>query len=257
MLQITEESLEKAMAGLIGLDWGPPVRGLTPPVEGVATATLHLLRERTRRREEETLQLLEGQQRFCDAADDEVVDVRAGVPLDLPPKPLAKPPAGAIPASCPRRNQGTQTDGPVPPEPPHATAPPRPSCDVGVQVGPTPLPDKPSWADVEAELREARAADVAARQRRVKAFAALEEYLEGRAVPPPRCRPVAANGRGQGGRGGALGHLEGGKTGTPLPTGRGGARQGPGRARPGRGPKETAGGGGDPPGSPRPRGGGP
>ena len=52
MLQVPEEALEKAMAGLIDLDLGLPVLG-------VASAALHLLREDRARREEEALELLE------------------------------------------------------------------------------------------------------------------------------------------------------------------------------------------------------
>ena len=185
MLQITEEALEKAMAGLIDMDWGPPVEGITPPAEGVATAALHLLREKRLRQEAEALQRLEDQSSFCDADDDEVVTVKPGVPQDSAPTKLARPPAGAIPAPCPKKDQGVQTDGPAPPAPASVPTQPRASRDVGVQAAPAPLSADPSWGEVEAELTAARAADQAARQRRVTAFAALKRYCEGRAVPHP------------------------------------------------------------------------
>ena len=109
MLQVPEEALEKAMAGLIDLDLGLPVLG-------VASAALHLLREDRARREEEALELLEEQPFLCDADDYEVADIGPGVPQDHPHEEPAAPPRGAILAPCPPRDVGVQVEpltGPI------------------------------------------------------------------------------------------------------------------------------------------------
>ena len=159
MLQIPEEAFERAMAGLIDL-------GLGKPVEGVAQAALHLLREGRLRREDEALELLEEQPFLCDTDDEGVADLGPGVLQDAPSENLAAPRAGAIPAPCLRRDVGVQAAPVEEPATPAAKPPPepRPRRDVEVQVGPVPLPVSPSWAELEQGLMEARAWDLAARQ---------------------------------------------------------------------------------------------
>ena len=184
MLRISEDTLEKAMAGLIALDWGPPVEGITPPAEGVAAAILHLLRDRRALQEQEARERLEDEERCCDTDDHEVADIVSGVPQATAPKELAKPPAGAIPMAGPRRSRGTQTDGPSSSNE-DGPSTPRPCQDAGVQAAPVPFPERPSWEELEQGRKEVGAFDMAARQRRAETFEAFERYLEARAVPHP------------------------------------------------------------------------
>ena len=143
MLQISEDAFERAIAALIGLDLGVPV-------EGVAQAALHLVRQHRLRREEARELLRE--QPFLVAADDAetgAADACPGVPHAAPQEELAAPPAGAIPAPCPRRVR-----------------------NASVQAGPVLVPANP----IESRLMKARALDYAAHQRRAETFEALDRY---------------------------------------------------------------------------------
>ena len=137
------------MAAFIRLDLGVPV-------EGVAQAALHLVRQHRLRRKEEARELLREQPLIFGADDEEVcqADARPGVPHAAPQEDIAAPPAGPILAPGPKR--------------------PR---DVGVQAGPEPIPANPSWEELESGLMEARAMDYVARQRRAETFEVFDRYI--------------------------------------------------------------------------------
>ena len=181
MLQIPEENFERVMAGLINMDLGVPA-------EGVASAALHLLREDRLRREEEAQEGLKDQPSSVTRttrkrprwwAYPKTLRER-----DLRPRHPA--PFNAI-STAKRGRAGGAGGGPANPPANHIPKP-VPRREIGVQVGPALLPVNPSWYELEQGLVEARAIDLAARQRRTEAFEAFERYVE----TCPRPHPSAA-----------------------------------------------------------------